>query len=636
MKNKRLFEKIGDINEDFIYEASPENAKDMILPDVDLKSSRLGKFKIKKRRIGLAICASLLVAIGLWLFIPYGTTPPSVAKYKNSEYYSIIQKINEVNFKPPKMKNNFDRLMSLFAPKKGANSFPGVEQNGGAQPNQSYVETTDNQVDGIIEADIIKRSDKYIYYLNSSYLSLQIYSIEGENSSFVSSYKIKTDNSGYYSPNASWEMFLSSDCKRVTVITQYSILTSSSIHGMNRFDIISLNVEDVENITEIDRITVLGNYSTSRLVDGKLLILSTFDVYSGVDFSNAKNYLPQIIEDETHRLVKPEDITSPDILTSSRYTVVCKIDENTFDVEGFHTFLSYSDSVYVSHNFVYISRSFTDNSDTGNPNIKLITTKTEIIPLEYGGDKFKIEKSVTVDGYINNQYSMDEHEENLRVVTTTSERIQQSYGNTMGALAPTTNASLFVVDLSNMEVIAKVEKFAPERESVQSVRFDGNYAYVCTALIEILPTDPVFIIDLTDLENITVKDTGTISGYSTSLVNFGDGYLLGIGYDDIWGLKIEIYKESPIGVESICSYKASVSFSEDYKSYFIDRENKLIGLGMNDGQRLYRLFKFTGEDLEIIVEKEIKGDNSKKRAVFIDDYFYIVSETNFVVQKVLI
>ena len=57
---------------------------------------------------------------------------------------------------------------------------------------------------------------------------------------------------------------------------------------------------------------------------------------------------------------------------------------------------------------------------------------------------------------------------------------------------------------------------------------------------------------------------------------------------------------------------------------------------MNDGQRLYRLFKFTGESLEIIVEKEIAGDNGRKRAVLIDGYFYIVSETDFIVQKILI
>ena len=81
-------------------------------------------------------------------------------------------------------------------------------------------------------------------------------------------------------------------------------------------------------------------------------------------------------------------------------------------------------------------------------------------------------------------------------------------------------------------------------------RFDGTDAYVCTA---VQLTDPVFFFDLSDMDNITYKETGTIEGFSTSLVNFGNGYLLGIGTGNVWGsLKIEIYEESATGVVSVC------------------------------------------------------------------------------------
>ena len=102
-------------------------------------------------------------------------------------------------------------------------------------------------------------------------------------------------------------------------------------------------------------------------------------------------------------------------------------------------------------------------------------------------------------------------------------------------------------------MVAKVERFAPKGETVRSVRFDGDYAYVCTA---IQLTDPVFFFDLSDLSNITYKDTGTISGFSTSLVDLGDGFLMGIGVGSLsTTLKVEIYVEGEQGVESYCSYE---------------------------------------------------------------------------------
>ena len=72
--------------------------------------------------------------------------------------------------------------------------------------------------------------------------------------------------------------------------------------------------------------------------------------------------------------------------------------------------------------------------------------------------------------------------------------------------------------------------------------------------------------------HITYKDTGDIKGYSSSLVDFGDGYLLGIGYgNDRNTLKIEIYVETENGVVSLCSYeRRDTQFSEDYKSYYIE------------------------------------------------------------------
>ena len=183
-----------------------------------------------------------------------------------------------------------------------------------------------------------------------------------------------------------------------------------------------------------------------------------------------------------------------------------------------------------------------------------------------------------------------------------------------------------------------MERFAPQGESVQSVRFDKDKAYVCTAIVL---TDPVFVFDLSDLNNITYKDTGTITGYSSSLINFGEDYLLGIGYGASFDtMKLEIYTETATGVESVCSYEMpNCYFASEYKSYYINRDKHLIGIGYDDYNQInetdfinhYTLFLFDGYDFVKLIDEEITGFNDYKRAVLIDGYFYMFGE-NFAVK----
>jgi uncharacterized secreted protein with C-terminal beta-propeller domain len=171
---------------------------------------------------------------------------------------------------------------------------------------------------------------------------------------------------------------------------------------------------------------------------------------------------------------------------------------------------------------------------------------------------------------------------------------------------------------------------------VKSARFDGANAYVCTS-VEL--SDPVFFFDLSDIDNITWKDTGTIEGFSSSLVNFGDGFLLGIGRGNSWNtVKIEVYEESGDGVVSVCKYEVEQGYySNDYKSYFIDREKGLVGLGIDryDGDARYVLLHFNGYDIYEIANV-LQGDGylESYRAFIEDGYLYVFSISNFTVTNI--
>lgn len=626
MKKNKLAKALNLVDDDWLEEAAPCIKKEK-------------KKKSVWRMATVACLGALLLACSLWLFIPFNTDLPDVSQYEGSEYYDIILKLNTVTYVRPAFKNNFDKyVLNVFRGATGKDDSANESGASDAQNSARYEETTDNQVQGVVEADRIKRSSTHIFYLDND--TLTVYSVAGENSAKVGAYKIPiyadTRFASYYDE---WEFYLSQDCQTITVIAPYYDYNARAAY----VDVVSLNAADPAAICESGRITVSGYYLSSRMVDGEMLLLTQFYVGNNPDFSKEKNYLPQINTGNGFECLPAKDIISPAVLNSSRYTVVCKLSEDSLALRDSAAFLSYSTEVYVSTEDLFVTRPYSENvqKDGGIYDCAM----TEISRMSYGGDTLEYKGGICVSGTVKDQYSMDVYENVLRVVTATEERLRSTYesGDTISdtIFQSNTSADLYCISLTEWRVIADVIGFAPQGETVASVRFDGTSAYVCTAVVATV-TDPVFFFDLSDLNNITCKDTGVISGYSTSLVNFGDGYLLGIGVgDDNWEtLKIEIYEESDLGVVSVCKYELkNVSYSEKYKSYFIDRENRLIGLGIScwgqdesDSYDGYLLLHFDDFALREVFKEELNGTNEGKRGLLIDECFYLFGENDFVVK----
>ena len=199
------------------------------------------------------------------------------------------------------------------------------------------------------------------------------------------------------------------------------------------------------------------------------------------------------------------------------------------------------------------------------------------------------------------------------------------------------NAGLYCYDIESGRLLACVEDFTEYGELVDSVRYNGNYAYVCTARHATeqhdVNLDPVFFFDLSDLNNITYKDTGEIDGYSTSLVDFGNGYLLGIGVGaspDVF--KLEVYTETADGVVPVCKYElVNTRYSKDYKSYYINREKNMLGIGLTGSpENTYVLFELTEGCIisatEIIPIHAAPGN---MRGFIEDGWLYVMGEGDF-------
>ncbi|MBE6665748.1 MAG: hypothetical protein E7603_05975 [Ruminococcaceae bacterium] len=631
MKKKNWYRGLSLADDQYIAEAHP---------------SRIIKPQRNKIFISfVAACACLaMIVSSLWLFIPFNTTLPDVSRYADSEYYGLIQKLNVLTFEQPKYKNN---AATLWAAIKNAGMNKATDNapestTGEANGTGNYKEITDNQVEGIIEADRIKRSDTHIYYLDDDVL--RIYSIDKENTAEIGSYTLYDGAKNYYLNQ--WEFYLSSDCKTVTVVTQYY---KKNRNNSNRYvNLISLDVSDPSNIVKKDEFNITGDYMSSRMVNGSILLLTEFVIEKNeLDFKDESTYLPQINEGNGSHSIPASGIVSPDNLNTPRYTVVMKLDANTLDLKGTAAYLSYSEDVYVSENHVFLTHVFADKKENKDGTITR-NSMTEISCLTYGGDSFESKGSVTVRGYVKDQWSMDEYEGILRVFTTTNATtIREQYhengtvsSNNLQTATGQSNASLYCIDLSTFEIMASVIDFAPPREEIQSVRFDKETAYVCTSIER---SDPVFFFDLSDLNNITYKDTGTIEGFSTSLINLGNGYLLGIGSGGSWSsFKVEVYEETENGVRSVCSYELeNTKYSTEYKSYYVDRQNQFVGVGVveqiyytSDKYSKYILLHFDGYELVELVNVPLNGDPANMRGVYIDGYMYMFGSGEFKVEKI--
>ena len=636
MKEKRLLQSLNYIDDKYVKEAEPK-----------MKSTSNSPLKTFAK----VACIILVMSLGLYLFIPFSTKGPNITAYQGSEYFPIIERISAYRYQPSPYKNNFQYLAAEISDLFGSLSkMDGVagdsapedsapEMNGSA--NGKYEETTDNQVEGVIEADLMKRTDKYIFRLGLT--KLMVYDINKDNTSCIASFDIpgfEDERSDRYYER---EMYLSEDANTITVISPYY----DDNYDM-RLRVISIDVSDLSNINIKKTISIDGNYNSSRMVDGKLLLITEYYAKGGeIDYNSPETYVPSITENGNSSVIKFEDIIYPDEINSMRYSVVALIDEGSLELMKAYALLDFYQDIYVSENNVYVTKEYNVREDIGEDGAFKSTMMTDIAVLGYNGDTLVNKGVLTTEGLVKDQYSMDEFENHLRVVTSTTEQTvaAQKFGKEIEVIDENGNvisskiirsANLTVFSLETFGKVGEVKSFAPNGESVESVRFDGNTAYVCTAIVQTF-TDPVFFFDLSDYSNITYTDTGVIDGFSSSLLQLGDGFLLGIGRENWEYNKVEVYEERDGQVVSVDVYKYNGAHSSSYKGYLVDRENDYFGFAISQmydytADRyqfydVYVLLHFNGYELVEVVKVRIDdmGNYPDRIRAFIDDGYLDVT-----------
>ena len=619
MKKNDIYEEIGNISPDLIAEADPTAPRKVI----------------RRRKIAvMAACISIFaIFLSLWLFMPFSGELEDLSKYSDSEYYALMLKVQQLASRPDnyRFKNNFDKYFCTHE-QSDSNSISTVGTLAEATPADKYAEVTDNQFEGIIEGDLFKRSEKSIFYLDP--LTLTLYSYSTESAELLDTVNIP-EEFGFPIKSIDHKnsiIYLSPDCKSITVILPKYQYTEA----------VSIDVSDPADMKKGNTFQISGGFMTSRMIDGKLLTVTGWGVGINPDFPEKGEFLPQFTSGGKTQYLAADAISFTDDAWRAFYTVVALIDPVTLEVIDSAAVLDYAGRVTVSENNIFLCGVSHERSERAGENegetVYRIVQKSTVYAISHVGGKFEHLGNVKIDGLPTDQYALDEHEGVLRIVAETQEteyvRVEIADGY-MGAKTTTDiqSANIYCIDLETFETVGSVQSFSPHGEDVTAVRFEGDYGYVCTAE-KVYNRDPVYFFDLSDPENITCSDTGVIDGYSTSLVDMGDGKLLGIGYgesDDT--LKVEVYEEKDDHVVSVCAFELNyVEFSEDYKSYYINRAEGLVGLTVSHlyGSE-YVLLRFDGESIEQIESAALAHviNEDYTRSTLIGDRVYIFAEDQF-------
>lgn len=601
-------------------------------------------------------CAICLIVTGAFWTMGKNPTSPTIPvknNYNAQSYAEVYKTVNTIKEQyENEYKYTYNGLHFNTAGDVAADAMPesSVEMSDSVNNSLTLGSTAENtstehsdtniQVKGVDEADVVKTDGKYIYSIYDE----KIYISEANNGNpklistiNISSNKIEHE---YY------EMYIYNNILVVvansyTAIEETSddIITNSidysTIYGSylsnSQVTVMIFDLSDKENPKEISNLTQSGRFTTTRKINNVLYITSGYSIsnYSEIDKNNPETFCPTYNANGKTNCVPAESIVIAEDIKRITYTTISSIDLNApNDFADMCSILGSNEEVYASKNNMYVTHKQGNN--------------THITRFSINGTEITENGSFVVDGYLLNQFSMDEHNGYFRVVTEVYEADVEMY-DTISSDDSSTSLSVFD---SNLELVGQIENVAKD-ENVKSVRFDGDVAYFVT----FRQTDPLFTVDLSDPTAPQILSQLKIPGFSEYLHPFGENLLLGFGREADpetgieEGLKLTMFDVSD---KTNVTELATLVFTDDnsysiaeynHKAIFIDEERKLIGIPYitYSGEILesyYHLFEYDEESKEFISLNKLRLSENTQwedlntnyiRGLYIGNYFYVVA-----------
>ncbi len=465
---------------------------------------------------------------------------------------------------------------------------------------------TNIQVGWVDEADKVKTDGKYLYYFNETEKAVFIVETNGDTTEIIK--KIHMPESFY---NA--ELYVTQG-RLVIISGGYSENDYTKqwyyINRNSKTYTIVFDTNDKKNPELIKFYSSDGDYSKSRRIWDYVYVLSKN--YFNYPYWNIKNIddievdadlmLPQQLDisktsnsDEQNLMVKnntlpykasrgdisdcqsisysfPDSETIKNTGFNPGYSMISAININDARKTVTTKVIAGSNSeIYMSQDNLYMTEGIYQASNFRCPVDAICampffwggTQNTLIHKLNIDKASVKYQDTGLVPGAPLNQYSMDEHKGNFRIITSQWQ--------------PERSTGLYILD-ENLEKVSDLTNLAPW-ETFQSSRFLGDKLF----LVTFEQIDPLFAIDLTDQENPAVLWELKIPWFSTYLHPYDDNHLIGLGYDtqvNQWGgtqtagVKLDLYKinyDKKCGDSGLTALQEEKCESGDYKWIIVEQ-----------------------------------------------------------------
>ena len=559
-----------------------------------MRRAEVQKQKERKRKArawrGGAIAAAACLTVGCCCAIPFEVGGVNIEPYRDSEYFSVIEALHSHVDPVGRRTSVFQeaakviRTLSLKAMDEDDNFDMGATGAAGSETTGSsglpgYIETTRNQTEGVIEGDLIKRDGNTVYYLQTAN-----YSVDGKLR--VSKYLLgegeaREEGSFVYQGEAEvtgqGELFLSEDCRELYIF--------SKCHYNSTVMSLFLTI-DAQTMALKEERLFSGEFDTARLIGDKFLIFTQQAIRSRPDYRKEETFLPHSIGEDGTKVLPAEDIFISD-MARNVYT-------NLFLWDGAElsgcSVLGRAE-VYVSEENVYFACQ---------------GLETQYFQFSYT-EEIALKNSMTVNGWLNNRYSMDEYEGVFRIAVT-----QFDHGVKIN--------SLYAYRAEDFSPVGALEGFCKNDEKIMSAHFNGDQLSVCTAKLNqetFWWKDPVFILDLSDYNDIKCVESAEITGYSSHLLPLKESELIGFGISETGDAKIELYREREDSVEIVDQWESESALSTEPKTYFLDEERGFVGASLfgKTGNTVDYVLLRAGEDgLELVSLVHLSDERSWRSA----------------------
>lgn len=389
-----------------------------------------------------------------------------------------------------------------------------------AENNRNYG-TTNTQEQDVDEGDLIKTDGKYLYVTRRNNSVVSIVDIQDNKLEKISQIEIKADadiqeiylNGKTLIIVGTAYDFKQDETKENTTSGSRVYYGADIAYGIGN---LFVKVYDISNVKEPKLVTEYsqqGQYKNSRMIGTKLYCVSTY--YVNVARDDYKDYcIPETTINGVCEPVPAGCISVIEDSKSSTYAVITTLDISTDKAPESEAILGNCDNLYASSQGMFLSEN--DWSEKAEE-------FTKIYRFEYTETGIEYKCMGKVPGYIKNQFAMSYDGEHFKIATTKNNANVDGDAMWMSIDGRTNN--LYVLN-NQMQIVGKVEDLA-KGETIQSVRYIGNTAYVVT----FRQTDPLFVIDLSDPANPTVKGELKITGFSEYLHPITDTLLVGVGQD---------------------------------------------------------------------------------------------------------